>query len=88
MKNILALVLNKLREEKNSDNAEKDEIIKTVDSLKDELNQIQCRLNYTTEPLLIESVIYEIKAIQKKYEFYIKICKEKGFAAKGFGKLS
>lgn len=67
---------------------ERDELLKAADSVRDELNRVHCRLNYTTEPLLIDSIIYEIKALQKRYEYYIKLCKEKGFAAEGFGKIS
>lgn len=88
MANVLALAFNKLKTEKETDNFEKAEIIKAVDSLKEELNQVHCRLNYTTEPLLIDSIIYEMKALQKRYEYYIRLCKEKGFAAEGFNKIS
>lgn len=84
MVNGLVMVLNKFKQEKAEDNPEREEIIKTVDNLKNELEQVHCRLNYTTEPLLIDSIIYEMKAIQKRYEYYIRLCKEKGFVAKGF----
>lgn len=88
MANALALAFSKLREEKSEENLEREEIIKAVDNLKNELEQVHCRLNYTTEPLLIDSIIYEMKSIQKRYEYYIRLCKEKGFVAKGFKRHS
>lgn len=67
---------------------ERQELIKAADNVRRELNLVHNRLNYTTEPLLIESIIYEIKSLQKKYEYYIRLCKEKGFAADGFKRVS
>ena len=67
---------------------ERDELIKAADSVRDELRLVHHRLDYTTEPLLIESIIYEINALQKKYDYYIRQCKEKGFVADGFNRVS
>jgi len=41
------------------------------------------RLEYITENELIDSTIYEIKALEKRYEYYIRICKERGICAYG-----
>lgn len=41
------------------------------------------KLQYITEDELIDSTIYEIKALEKRYEYYIRICKEKGISANG-----
>lgn len=63
-------------------------IIDTLYKLKAELEFVHQNLDYITDDVLIDSYIYEIKALNKKYEYYLKLCKEKGLAVKGFNKIS
>lgn len=64
------------------------EIIDTLYKLKSEMDFVHKNLDYTTDDVLIDSYIYEMKALNKKYEYYLKLCKEKGLSAKGFNKIS
>ena len=53
-------------------------------TLKKELDYVHKELDYITDEILIDSFIYEIQALNKKYQYYIKLCKEKGVVATGF----
>jgi len=53
-------------------------VLTTLENLKDELAVMHQNLDYVTDEALIDSYIYELKAIHMKYQYYIKICKEKG----------
>ena len=57
------------------------EIIWNIEETKELLHETRQRLDYATEPLLIDSYAYELKAITTKYEYYVKLCKEKGIVA-------
>ena len=50
-------------------------------TLKKELDYVHKELDYITDEILIDSFIYEIQALNKKYQYYIKLCKEKGVVA-------
>lgn len=62
------------------------EIIKNLIEVGNELRYAHNSLNYITDDLLIDSYIYEIQALNKKYQYYIKLCKERGLIAEGFRK--
>ena len=57
------------------------EIILNIEEAKELLSETRQKLDYATEPLLIDSYAYELKAITTKYEYYLKLCKEKGIVA-------
>ena len=40
------------------------------------MNEAYCRLNYTTDPVLIDSCIYEINAAALRYEYLLSQVKE------------
>ena len=52
------------------------EIADTLIKLKNELDFLYNNLDFITDPVLIDSYIYEIKAVQMKYQFYLNLCKE------------
>ncbi len=56
-------------------------ILNSLQSLKSEIDCLHNMIDHVTEPLLVESCIYELKATNLKYSFYLKLCKEKGLAA-------
>lgn len=60
------------------------DIIRILHSLKEELDQLHNQLNSVTDPLLIDSFIYETKAIHMKYNYYLNLCKKRGLIASGF----
>ncbi len=49
--------------------------------MKNKLSDLYSILDYTTENDLIDSVIYEIKAANMRYHYYLKLCKERGYTA-------
>ncbi len=57
---------------------ERENILKTIDKIKQNLYITENKFNNTTEPILIDSYIYELKALHMQYKFYMKLCKEQG----------
>ena len=57
--------------------SEEREIVEALEYLKMELNMLYSQLNYMTDPALIDGCIYNIKAANSKYTFYLNRCKEK-----------
>ena len=55
-------------------------VLNMIEKLKSELALMHQNLDYVTDETLIDSYIYELKAIHMKYQYYIKICKERGIA--------
>ena len=53
-------------------------IIATLEKLKKDLDTIHSSLDSVTDPILIDSFIYEMNAVNMRYKFYLKMCKEKG----------
>ena len=57
--------------------SEEREIIEALENLKRELNILYSQFNYMTDPSLIDGCIYDIKAVNSKYTFYLNLCKER-----------
>lgn len=86
MENGLTGILQRAKNSK--EKKERQEIIRTVLELGRELELIQTQLNYVVDSMLIDSIIYELMSKQKRYEYYLKRCKELGIVADGFAKIS
>lgn len=52
-------------------------ILENIKKIQEDLFVLENKLNYETNNDLIDSYIYEIKALQMRYKFYIGLCKEK-----------
>ncbi len=65
-------------------NADDEKIITILLNLKKELDYVHKEFDYITDDILIDSFIYEIQSLNMKYQYYIKLCKEKGLVAGGF----
>lgn len=50
-------------------------IFDTLKSINEKLALARYRLNYATDNDMIDSIIYEIKALQTQYSYYNKICR-------------
>lgn len=50
-------------------------------SMKNRLADLYSILDFVTEAELIDSIIYEIKSVNMRYHYYLKICKERGYTA-------
>jgi len=57
--------------------AEDIEIVAALEAVRSDMDFLHNCFNHTTDPILVDSLIYEIKAAQLKYQYYIGICKEK-----------
>ena len=60
------------------------EIVNTLNMLNDEIKSLHSGLDNITDPALIDAYIYEIKAVNMRYKYYLEICKRKGIVADVF----
>jgi hypothetical protein len=63
---------------------EAEEVIVVLDRLRKDIAAKQRDLDFATEDLIIDSCIYELKALFAKHKYYLNICKEKGLIANAF----
>ena len=54
------------------------EIVAALEAVRSDMEFLHNCFDETTEPILVDSLIYEIKAANLKYQYYISKCKEKG----------
>jgi len=59
-------------------------ILATLEKLKKDLDAIYNSLDAVTDPVLIDSYIYEMNAVNMRYKFYLRQCKDKGIIGKIF----
>jgi hypothetical protein len=52
------------------------ELVTALQLIESQLKQAECRLNYATDELLIDSIIFEIESLYKKHSYYIMLCRE------------
>ncbi len=57
------------------------EVLEALKKLQLELECMHKNLDYVTNPVLIDSCIYELKALHMKYEYYLSLCKERGITS-------
>ena len=60
---------------------EEQEIVLRLEELKVTLDSLHNMLNNITDPLLIDSCIYEMKAANIRYTYYLNQCKRKQVTA-------
>jgi hypothetical protein len=63
-------------------------IIAAIEEIKQQLEDSKSRFDAATDDALIECYIYEMTALHKKYEYYLKIAKEMGLVKDMFYKIS
>lgn len=79
MENLLLLKKeNKMLKKKNSLDNEAEEILCFLEDIKLKLEYTELCLNFESDHILIDSLIYEMMSLQKKYEYYLKLSKKKG----------
>ena len=59
-------------------------VLTTLEQLQSDLAHVHHSLNTVTDPILIDGYIFEMNAIHMKYQFYMKLCKERGLIAQHF----
>lgn len=63
-------------------------ILSAIYAIQLELRRAQAGFQDETDEALIDSYIYEIISLHKKYEYYLRLAKELGLAAAGCAKIS
>jgi len=61
-----------------------EEVLATIESLREELAMLHNRFDQAIAPMLIDSLIYEIQAVHIRYEYYLNLCKERKISIKEF----
>lgn len=61
---------------------EEELILKNIDITKKELYSVYNNLDIVTDPDLIDSCIYELKAVQLKYQYFLNKAKEMNIIVK------
>ena len=64
------------------------EIVAALEAVKSDMEFLHNCFDHTTDAILIDSLIYELKATTLKYQYYIGLCKEKGIVSTGMPELS
>ena len=64
--------------------AEDQAIVAALVLLREELDNLHNRFDNVVEPLLVDSLAYEIQAVQLRHMYYLNLCKERGIISGGF----
>lgn len=67
---------------------EGEKVLAAIYAIQLELRRAQAGFQDETDEALIDSYIYEIISLHKKYEYYLRRAKELGLAAAGCAKIS
>lgn len=57
------------------------QIVKMIETLTKKLDYLHNCYDQTSDPLLVDSIIYELKATHMRYMYYLHLCKEKGIVS-------
>lgn len=52
------------------------ELLKNLDETKTELNQLNQSLNYITDPILLNQLIFQIKAAEVRYQYWFCMARQ------------
>jgi len=64
---------------------EDDQSIKlAITVLRRELEDLHNMFDQATEPMLIDSIIYEMQAVRLRYMYYLDLCKQRGIVSEEF----
>ena len=56
------------------------EIVAALEATQSDMDFIHNCFDEVTDTILIDSLIYELKALQLRHQYYLGLCKEKGIA--------
>jgi hypothetical protein len=54
------------------------EIVAALEAVKADMEFLHNCFDHTTDEILVDSLVYELKAANLKYQYYLNQCKEKG----------
>ena len=63
------------------------EVVAALEAVKSDMEFLHNCFDHTTDAILIDSLIYELKAANLKYQYFINLCKEKGIVCAGMPEL-
>ncbi len=58
------------------------DVLNNIRSVKNALDLIHQNFEYVTDEKLIDGYIYELYALNSKYSYYLRLCKEKQLTSK------
>ncbi|MDD3570403.1 MAG: YaaL family protein [Lachnospiraceae bacterium] len=61
--------------------SEQEELIKHIEEINRQMKATRQNLNLVTDECLIDSYIYELTALNKRYQYYLKRAKKEGLVA-------
>lgn len=67
---------------------EGEEILEVIEDVKQKLEQARKKFDQATDDTLIDCYIYEMNALYKKYEYFLRAAKEIGLMSVGYQKIS
>jgi len=59
------------------------EIIMALEAVKSDMEFLHNCFDHTTDAILVDSLVYELKAANLKFQYYINMCKDKGIVHGG-----
>jgi len=59
------------------------EIVAALEAVISDMDFLHNCFDQTTEAILVDSLIYELKALNLRYQYYLNLCKEKGIIHAG-----
>jgi hypothetical protein len=59
------------------------EIVAALEAVKSDMEFLHNCFDHTTDAILVDSLVYELKAANLKYQYYLNMCKEKGIVHGG-----
>ncbi|HIT86978.1 MAG TPA: YaaL family protein [Candidatus Coprocola pullicola] len=63
------------------------EILEVIAEIQEKLEEARQQFDQATDDTLIDCYIYEMNALYKKYEYFLKIAKQLGLIAVGYEKI-
>ena len=63
------------------------EILEVIAEIQEKLEEARQQFDQATDDTLIDCYIYEMNALYKKYEYFLKMAKELGLIAVGYEKI-
>ncbi|MEA4815261.1 MAG: DUF2508 family protein [Lachnospiraceae bacterium] len=63
------------------------DIITAINKIKTELERVKMNFDLATDEALIDSYIFELISLNKKYEYFLNLAKENGIIMDGYKKI-
>ncbi|MCL2357999.1 MAG: YaaL family protein [Defluviitaleaceae bacterium] len=54
------------------------EIVEALEAVQSDMEFLHNCFDHTTDAILVDSLVYELKAANLKHQYYLNLCKEKG----------